>query len=239
MRFRTRIARFLGVLLFSAGTLLGIGLAATAAWADIEAMFYGFDKFGDKPLPALSCPVILTPSEAGRVTASFTNPTEKPILLTARAQVSNPAKFRTERTQVALNPGERKHVDWTVTGKDVDLGFFVFVRVASYPTYKAPFRESTCGMVMVNVSNLTGAQVFAILVGCTLGCLVVGSGVWEVSNRPLKGRTLYTGYAQRFLGVVVLAGMLASFAGWWVAGGLLTVLAVLSIAVTVAFVLSD
>jgi hypothetical protein len=239
-RTRTRqIIRFLSILLFSAGILLGLALAGSAAWADLEAKFYGFEKMGDQALSGLRCPVVMTASETGTVSVTLTDPTDKPLQLMARADISNPIQIRTERKTLSLAPGEKNQLSWAVTSDDVDLDFFIFVKVSTYPTAASPFRESTCGIVVVNLPSLTGNQVFAVTLAASLLSIAIGLVLWEVSSRPLQGRTLHITYAMRFLTVVILAQMLVSFRGWWVLGGIFLVVAVLVIVVTVSLVLSQ
>jgi hypothetical protein len=234
-----KIMRFLSILFFSGGVLLGMALAGSAAWADLEAKFYGFEKMGDRPLSGLSCPVMMTKSETETITVTLTDPTDKPLQLMARADISNPIQIRTERKTLSLAPGEKNQLSWAVTSDDIDLKFFIFAKVSTYPTAAFPFRESTCGIVVVNLPGLTGNQVFAFTLAASLLCIAVGLVLWEVSNRPLQGQRLHITYAMRFLTVVILAQMLCSFRGWWMLGGILLVVAVLMIVVTISLVLSQ
>jgi hypothetical protein len=234
-----RIIRSLSILLFSAGVLLGVALAGSAAWADLEAKFYGFEKMGDKPLGGLRCPVVMTTSETRTISVTLTDPTDKPLQLMARADISNRIQIRTERKTLSLAPGEKNQLSWLVSSADIDLGFFIFAKVSTYPVAAFPFRESTCGIVVVNLPSLTGNQVFTFTLVASLLSIAIGLLLWEVSNRPLQGRTLHITYAMRFLTAVILAQMLISFSGWWVLGGILLVVAVLLIVVTVSLVLSQ
>lgn len=226
---KAKIKRSAGMMLFSLGILLGMALAGGAAWADFEAVFYGFHKLADKPLPGLRCPVLMTFSETGTVAATFANPADRPIQLMVRTDVSGRARMRSERTTLALAPGETKQAHWIVTSDDIDLGFFIFVQVSSYPAYPLPFRGSTCGILVLNLPLLTGGQIFAFTLVTSLLGIVVGLSLWQASHRPLVGRSVTVMLAMRFLAMVVLLGMFAAFRGEWLFSGLLLVIAVLMV----------
>ena len=226
MKSRKKTMRLVGVLLFSVGTLLGIALAGIAVWADLEAVFYGFMKMGNKPIASLQCPVIMTASETGKISATFKNPLDKPIQLMLRTDISGPT-LSMERTRLALEPGEKKRAEWTVTRDNVDLGFFIFAQVSSYPVYPFPFRQTTCGIFVMNLFGLSGNQITAgALVGSVLG-LLIGLGLWQAGNRPLSGRRMETTYAMQFLAVIVLAAIFVAFRGWWLVGIMLLTVALL------------
>lgn len=236
-KFGRTVLGVLGLLLFAGGVLLGLALAGSAVAADIEAKFYGFDRFPATSLPGVRCPVLMTVSDTATISGTFRNPTEKPVDLMIRTDVSNRLQFRSGTTTLALAPGERKALSWTVTADDIDLGHFVFAKVVTYPVYPYSFREATCGTLVLNLPNWTGGQVFAVaLVGSLLG-IVVGLVLWEVNNRPWQGRTEEAAWAMRLLGVMVAAAMFAGFQGWWLIGGILFVLAVMLISVSLYILL--
>ncbi len=81
-----------------------------------------------------------------------------------RTDVSGYDGIKTERTTISMAPGEKEKVRWPVTSENVDLGFFVLAKVSSYPAYPLPFRESTCGMMFIKTTALTGNQVFVLSV---------------------------------------------------------------------------
>jgi len=226
MKNRRKTMRLLGLLFLWVGVLLGMALAGSAVWADIEAAFYGFVKMGDEALN-LRCPVFVTAAGPGEFGSIFTNPNDKPVEVLVRTDVSGSREIRTARTTVALAPGEKKQVRWPVTSEDVDLGFFIFAGVSSFPVSPYPFRQSTCGMVFIRTTALSGNQIFALLVAASLLSMGAGLVLWQVSNRPLMGKTLSTTWAMRVLAAIVVAGMLVAFQGWWAVGIITFVLMVL------------
>jgi hypothetical protein len=239
MNARKKAFRALGFALLWFGILLAIALAAAGTWADLEASFYGFPKYGNISLPGFECPVLMTASEVGSVTLTLKNPTDRPVKFAAQVDISNPGPAREERTSALLAPGEKKRVDWTVTSADVDLGFFIFVKAATYPTYPYPYRQSTCGILVLNVPGVTGNLVFNLALVASVLSVLSGMSLWIAGNQPLEGRRRETTVAMTFLAVIVLGALLASMMGAWMAGVNLLALAVLMITVILFFVLSD
>lgn len=229
--------RLVGLLLFVVGIALGLALAVAGVWADAEAVFYGFGHIGDESLRTLRCPVLMTRTETAQVWATVRNPFEQPIEFRVRADFSSPGELRSERQMVALAPGEKKRLEWTVSEAERDLGFFVFAKVGTYPAYTMPFREQTCGIVMLGLPGMTGGQVQAlVLVGFVVGVLG-GIILWQRANRPLHDLTLQMSMAMRALAMVVLAAILVMQLGAWPIAALLIVLA-LVIVLGVLFVLA-
>jgi len=178
-------------------------------------------------------------SEVGTITLTLKNPTDRPVQFAAQADISNPGLAREERTSVLLAPGEKKRVDWTVTSADVDLGFFIFVKPATYPTYPYPYRQSTCGILVLNIPGLTGNLVFSLALVVSVLSLLSGMSLWIAGNQPLEGRRRDTTAAMAFLAVIALGALLARTMGAWMAGVILLALAVLTITLILFFVLAD
>jgi hypothetical protein len=239
MDTRKRLSRSLGAVFYLIGILLALVLAGGAAWADFEAEYYGFDRMANKALRTLRCPVLMAASETGHISATFSNSTERSIQLMVRADFSNPGPPRSVRTTLPLAPGERKQLEWAVTSDNVDLGWFIFARVYTYPAYPYPFRQGTCGIIVINLAGLTGSQVFALMITASLLGILVGLGLWERSKGPSGGRRLGTTSAMRFLAVIVLLALLTSLMGWWGIAGLFVVVALLLLSVLAYFLLTE
>jgi hypothetical protein len=231
--------RVAGPVLFSVGILLGMALAGGAAWADIEARFYGFPELSNETLKGVQCPVLMTRHETGTIRAVFTNPTNKPMNLLVRADLSSRGPAIVQRARLTLGPEERQEYGWEVTADNIDLGLFIFARVAHNPAYPLRFREAMCGILVLNLPGLTGNQVFNLAFAVSLLGILLGLALWEGAHRPLQGRARQTVLAMAALALLVLGGLLASLVGAWAAGGLLVLLAILLISVIGYFVATD
>jgi hypothetical protein len=239
MKAGQKAIRALGFVLLWFGILLAMALALAGTWADLEATFYGFPVLGNVSLPGFHCPVLMTASEVGTVTLTLKNPTDKPIPFSAHADISTRGVARELRTQVQVAPGKKERVVWTVTSADVDLGFFIFVKGATYPAYPYPYRQSTCGILVLDLTGLTGNQVFSLALVISVLSMLGGLRLWTVGNRPLEGRRRSATAAMALLALVVLAALLVSILGAWMVGVLLLALAVLTITSILFLVLAN
>jgi hypothetical protein len=239
MSTRKKLSRALGFTLLWLGILLAMSVALAGTMADLEASFYGFPLWAEAPLPGFRCPVLMTKWETGTVSLTLKNSTDKPIPFTARAEISTEGPTRQVRTQVEVAPGGKERVEWSVTSADIDLGFFVFVNAMTNPAYPYPYRQSMCGILVLDVPGLTGNQIFALTLLIGMLSMVGGMRLWVVGSRPLEGRRRSATAAMTFLAVVVLAALVVSILGAWMAGVILLALAVLTILSTLFLVLAD
>jgi hypothetical protein len=233
------LLRILGIFLFAIGVVVGMVLFGVSTWADLEAAFYGFGDMGGKRLSTLECPILMTKTEIGSVQAEFKNPNKTPIEFMVRADFSSTSEIRIERSMLTLNAHQSKNVVWHMTSQDIDLGNFIFVQVSNYPANSIPFRQATCGVVVLNMPQFTGSEIFTFAMIVVLGGIVLGLYLWETYSQPLFGKLQDTSRAMKTLGVLVLLGMLVSFQGTWVFGVLLFAASVLAIGVIIGFFLSQ
>jgi hypothetical protein len=231
--------RILGGGLFAIGVVLGIVLFGVSAWAGIEAAFYGFEEMGGGRLNTLDCPIIMSKSDVGTIHATFKNPNDTAIHFMVRADFSNTGEFRTESSMLTLDPHQSKTVDWHMTSQDIDLGNFIFAQVSNFPAPSIPFRQATCGVVVVDIPQLTGGQIFTIVMIVIISGIVGGLSIWDYFGSPFSDKLLDTSRAMKTLGVLVMVGMLVSFQGSWLFGIIAFAGCVLAIGVIIGFILSQ
>jgi hypothetical protein len=236
---KKHLFRILGMGLFMIGVALGMVLFGGAAWADLEAAFYGFEQMGGGHLTTIDCPILMTTSDIGTIGATFKNPNDTPINFMVRADVSNRGLFRTERSMLSLEGNKSQKVTWNVTSDDIDLRNFIFAQIVNYPAQKVPFRQGTCGIMTIDLPQFTGKQVFAFAIIVILVGIVGGLIIWETYGFPLTGKLPDITQAMRTVGVFVLLGMLVSFLGYWVLGIIIFAATVLAIGVVLGFSLAQ
>jgi hypothetical protein len=237
MRKRERLLGTLGVLIYAVGVVLGIAFYGGAAWGDLEAFLFDTSVDADGSLGSLSCPVVITSTESGILSATFTNPTERPIKPTVRTHISEGfvTLMRRIDDRPSLEPGEKQRLEWTVTADDAAYGYLILVRVfVKYP-YPLPDRTAACGVLVIDLPGWTGSQVTALVLVASFLGMVVGVGLWVAGNRPLSGLILDATRAMIALAVVVLSGIISSFLGWWLLSGLLLMIALLLIGAIITY----
>ncbi|MBC8262894.1 MAG: hypothetical protein H8E47_02055 [Anaerolineales bacterium] len=237
MNSENRAIRTLGVLIFSAGVLLGMALFASAVWGDLEATLFDVSMRGSAPLTTLRCPVMMTATEVGTVTAAFTNPLERAIEFTIRTHISRGyvTLMREINSKLPLAPGETQTLEWTVTPDDAAYGRLILVGVRLSAKYPLPSRHGSCGILIVNLPYFTGNQVGAFTFAASLLSMVVGAGLWVTRNRPLSGLGLDVTRTMGALAGCVLAGMIVGLLGWWVLGVIILVITVLLISTIIGY----
>jgi hypothetical protein len=209
----------LGVILFSAGILVGMLMFIFMNWAYFEAAFYfGPMATADKSLTSLRCPLLLTSAESGEVTMRLTNTTAKDLSISIQIEKSFYGAATLDKADYPVAAGATESINWAVTPDNLVFGHLVMARVYQYHSYTLPSRSRTCGTVVAPVSGLSGIQVFIILLVFSLGGMASGWMLWLAGNRPLKGEGIIATRAMLFFTAVVLLGLLGGFVGWWMLG---------------------
>ena len=213
-----KIQRLLGLFCFTLGLLLSLVLIAAPAWADLEASYYGFDRFFAEDLKTLHCPVLLERGETGSMWVKLSNETDREVKQIVLVRLSGPVTLFQAKQTFPLAPGETQRTAWTISADNIDLGNFVFAHVVTYPVYMTPMREKMCGVFVVDLPGLTGPQIFYGMLGLAILALGFGLWLWDTSRIPEISRLPQVRMAMRFLVLAVLAGLLASALSLWMAG---------------------
>ena len=229
--------RFLSIVLFFMGTILGMVLFGSIVVANMEATFYfGGIKLAEEDLKTLQCPVIITPLDRSAVTATITNTTNKTIKPLYRMNISSDGEIsRLVETTPTIAPGETSQVEWAVDPGDSIYGNLILVKVMQYKTIKTPSREGTCGTLLLDIPYLTGNQV--LFTGIFSSLVLMGAGIflWLKGNKPLIGRSLNLRNAMLSMLVVIGAGITASCCGVWMLGIILLAVCILLLVASINF----
>jgi hypothetical protein len=223
-KMRNATVRAVAVILVSVGVFLGLALSAIAITGDAEATLFnaGLSHLRDEALPTLRCPVLITETESGTVSATFENTLEKPVEFRIRTHISQYIPmWREIDSEIPVEPGARERLEWTVTSDDAVQGNFILVKVLRFRKYPLPALLGSCGILVVNLPYFTGNQISAFVIAASLLGLIGGVGLWVVANRPLSGSALDAARAMGVLAGIVVVGMIASLLGAWMLGAFL------------------
>lgn len=225
MRTRTKILRIAGLVLFSFGVIVGMALIAITIWTDLEASFFDANlaSRGGESLKNLRCPIIMTSAETGAVTVTVENTANKPIELRLRAHITQGfvTLMREVNATVPLEPGEKDTVEFLLFTDDVTYNWLILVRVLQFRYYPLPSRQAACGVFVVDLPFLTGAQLLALTIGVALLSLFGGIALWSAGNWPLNRRSLAVARTMGILAASLLIGLIVAFSGSWLIGLLL------------------
>jgi hypothetical protein len=209
--------RITGIVLLITGIFLFVYLGVLTMWGGIEASFFNSDLRSNTPLKTLECPALITPSETAYVSGTFDNPSERVVDMEIRTYVS--AGFVTLMneyiTTFTLQPGESKIVEVPIIAEDAAYNRIVMVRMHQMKRVPFPYMNAACGIVLVNVEALTGAQFVAI--SLILGALLSAGGItlWALHARPIVWDRLKIFRAMIFLTIAGLSIPLSSLLGFW------------------------
>jgi len=235
-----RILRTLGVFIFAIGVFFGMALLAIAVWGDLEASLFDTSMRGDASLTTLRCPVMMTPNETGRASATFENPLERPVTFTIRAHISQGyvTLMREIDSKLLLEPGETQTLKWTVTPDDAAYGRLVLMRVHLSAKYPLPSRDASCGILVVDLTYFSGSQLAAFTLAASVLGMAIGAGLWVVANRPLRGPAREAIRAMGVLAGSVSIGLVLGLMGQWLLGVLLLVISLLLIVTIAGYLVS-
>jgi hypothetical protein len=230
----TRLLRTIGYALFSLGVLFGFALAVVLIWSRLEAVHYFFQGATYDPFRRLNCPALIAPTEKGIVTAVFDNPTNREQNFFSRAEISGKPSTRRVDNQIAVPPHQRKSIQLTVDSGDRDLMYFIFVRMMIAPTAISRSQEAVCGIMVVDILGLTGAQIS--LAAFSLSFLGMGFGL-SVLQKTGPGANQNITRIMQAIGFVLLVTLLAASLGWWIAGIALSAITAMLLVISLRFAL--
>jgi hypothetical protein len=209
---------------------LNILFFALLSWAGLEAYDYFGYQSAEQALTTLKCPFVLTTHESGQVTATYSNSSRLTLAPQFRVEISSPdLSNRTVNTAPSIAPGETKELHWAITSNDVVFGRLILAEVYVSPVYGTPDREGRCGILWVDVPQLTGMQIFVGVLAAGLLLTGLGWGLWIARYRPKRADGPDATGSMLALTAIVLLGMVAGILGSWLIGVVCLVISLLLI----------
>ncbi len=225
-----KLLHLLAYVSFFTGILLGFALAVISTWSRVEAINYFFKGAKYDPFNGLRCPVLMSPTETGMVNAVFNNRTNEPDTFFYRAEISGAGSvMRRIENQITVSSHQTKSIRLTVDAKDIDLLFFIFVKMNILPNSVHPSQEAVCGIMIANILGLSGRQLATLTIILSFLGIALGLGLWQQTSTKADRNTQSVIQA---LGFVVLFAMLAGALGWWIAGTVLSAIALLLLVIS-------
>lgn len=228
----TKSLRTLSGVLFFLGIAGGLTIAVISLWTHFEALNYFFTGAVNERFNGLKCPVLLTRSETGTITAALQNPTDREINFFYRTEVGGRFSTRQNEGRITVPPHQARSIDFTVNAEDIDLRSFIFVKITVLSNRAFPVRDDTCGIMVLDSPVLAGGQIFAGAFTLSLLTIVAGLGLGESTRADAN---LSMRRPMQTLGIVVMLAMLAGVIGWWLAGILLVVISILLLMIMMRF----
>ena len=203
----------LGILIFLAGILLEISLSAGVLWGEIEARAYT-PQIGDLGL-AVKCPIMLSPSGSGTVSASITNTLDEETSPLVTAEISSVGGQQLLSQTLTLAPHETRAIQWTVDSSDMIFGRLILVNIVQSRYSDLSSGQGTCGILVLNLFKLDGISSFTLLFFASLLCTGLGAALWLRAYWPLDDFRRSTTQACGIMTGMATAGLLAALPRWW------------------------
>lgn len=211
------MGKSIAFILYIFGLITAVTIAVIGFWPEFEATLFDSSISSDKSLNTLSCPMVITPSDNATVSATFTNPVDKPSQFIVKTHISQKyfTLLREFNQMVELDVAETKKVEWEISVDDAVYEQFVFARVRSLRSSGIPSRERACGILVLDVPGLTGNQIVTLLFSASLFGLIVGSVLWWQQARPLEGRDRKIALWGGLLTLLIMSSSVMSLLGFW------------------------
>jgi hypothetical protein len=228
-----------GLAIYSLGVLFGMLLTGASVWGNFEAFLFDNRLPAEETISRMSCPLLITSSETGTVTASFSNPSDRSAQTTVRAHITDGMflLMREMDTRLQLEPGETRQLEWTVFPEDAAWERFILVRIYSLRSPPLPSRTGTCGIIVVDIPFFSGSQIVALIAITSLIAMFAGLGIWNSANQPLSSQKRYALQIMTVLAALIVIGLVLSIFRLWFIGGILLVFTVLVIVVAITYFL--
>jgi hypothetical protein len=204
-----------GTLLYTIGAVLGLWLLVVSTWGDLEAMLFDTALSAKKPLRSLNCPILITTSDIGVISASFENATdfERTVLVQARTTMGHIYLIQEQRDEIQIKSGESYYMEWEVFPVQATSHRVILTRIYQYQSFSIPSRTGSCGIMVVDIPQMTGKQVLTgSLTGSFLlmaaGVLLRGVRNKNRAEKHFKRRKVTNGML--FLGASIFIGILIS-----------------------------
>ena len=223
--------RKIGLALYSLGLLLGLILAIMAIWGDLEASLFDVLSKPDRTLTRLNCPVLITADEKTAVieaTLKSDRDQIENLKVWAHITLGWASLIREEETHLSLLPGDVQVVEWPISADDAAWNRIILVRVGTVRNVPYPQRiGATCGVLVVPVKGITGAQIVFATLLASMFLLIVGAWMSGITHRPPNTQELKS----RMILFAALTGaaLLLSFLKLWLLGLLVILLILLLI----------
>ncbi len=230
--------------LFVLGVLITMALAGMMAWAAFEGLSYFATGAGYASYGGMHCPVLISRSETGVVTADFVNPSGQVLQPYYEIEISGRVASRQLEGQVTVQPNARGRVSWTVTQSDIDLNPFIFVKMDVLPVDAYATREDTCGILVAGLGGISGSVGLSLAMAIGLVCLLAGLLLPAVALTAAEAvefdaaASTNSRRAAQALGVVAVLALLAGLMGWWLVALLALVVSLLLLVMVVPYMLS-
>jgi hypothetical protein len=231
--------RFISItatILFILGVAIGMFLWTGSVWADLEGYMFQPSPHADQSEYFLQCPNLITTSDFGIISIGIKNNEDKDVRKVVRGNktLGYLIYVAADETILELAPEESDVVHWYIYPEDAAWERFVLFRVNIISSIGTGLTTASCGVMVLNVPFLNSNQLlfFSLL----LGIIFIALGVY-LKNKASKLLGINNFNAEQLMLIltgIIIIGLLLSFFGQWLIGGLLLVVMYVLLMVIIA-----
>jgi hypothetical protein len=203
----------LSALLFLVGVLSQLSLSSGLVWGEVEASLYG-TQAGYAGLK-LNCPILLSTSESGRVSATITNSLDQDVLPVVTAEISRAGAMQRLSQTLSLAPHETRLVQWPVDASDIIFGRLILVNIIQSRYSDLEPRAGSCGILVFRLFDLTGNETLGLIFIGSLAFILLGGTLWWRMRAPLDDLAEQTFKACGGLAGVTTLALFTALPRWW------------------------
>jgi len=210
-----------GVVLFIIGSALGMILLGGSIYADFESTLFDVTTVKDSSFRPIRCPILLSSTELGKVSAVIRNPDDQPRELVVRTHITHGhlILLREEQEKIALDPGDSQRLSWEVSAEDAAYGHLILAKVIVFDDPSNPSHKGSCGIIVLELpGDLRGWQLFWMMYLLSVGGILSGIRIWWKNERPYSSRRLESTRSILGLGGIILLGLIFIVLGLWELG---------------------
>lgn len=223
---KKKFQKIIGLTLIIMGVLFFVIIGSLTIWADLEASLFNSAMRSSEPLTSLNCPSIISSNESGIVSASFSNTSDRIINPKIQTFISDGYVILMQEKidRLEIEPGGTKSVEVEVTAANAVYNRIILVRMHQFAYGPLPYRNASCGILVINIPFLTGRQFILTFLG--FGVIFSGLGLllWILSAGPFERTGISKPALMIALILIALSISITGLLSWWLLGMLLFVL---------------
>lgn len=239
--------RAAGYILYILGALAAFLLLALSVWGDVETSAFEGLIGAEERLNTLRCPVFITQSETGVISARIENTTDREVspIVQARWTQGYATLLQEKRQQLEIPPGESRTFEFEISEEDAAYRSLILVRVYQFGNVGLPSRTASCGVVLLPFSGPPGQQIFYGSFAASAVLMAVGLLLLRPPDRLSRirqdagGKRIRTSFGGLiYLGAYFLIAILVSMLSDWLLNVGLILLAVVSVIAVFSYLVS-
>ena len=187
------MSKRLALLVYLFGNILILTAAVLALWPAFEASRFHFEPSyssrSESDLSSLNCPIAITESEKGAISAEINNTSTRRARFATRSFLTiGGTRFSTHiRDEIYLDAGQSDSFNLPISNANMVYDRMIMANVRVLRSGSVPMQQGTCGIWVFNGAwaqalGLRGQTIYWAIVLLGLGCIALGGWLLRPQN---------------------------------------------------------